>query len=81
MITADHGDLLAEYHAGGIFNGALVGPRRATAGGVLEVGSQIGCGIDMSTSNGVTLTGSRRYDAVAWVFERGRHGSPLPDRR
>ena len=26
--------------------------------GTLEVGYQIGCGIDMSTSNGVTLSGS-----------------------
>ena len=25
---------------------------------MLEVGYQIGCGIDMSTSNGVTLTGT-----------------------
>ena len=30
----------------------------AVAGGTLEVGYQIGCGIDMSTSNGVSLTGT-----------------------
>jgi hypothetical protein len=48
-----------EYSAGGVFNGSLVPPESASAPrGVLEVGYQIGCGIDMSTSNGVTLTGS-----------------------
>ena len=48
-----------EYSAGGVFNGSLVPPDSASAPrGVLEVGYQIGCGIDMSTSNGVTLTGS-----------------------
>lgn len=47
-----------EYTAGGVFNGALVAPNGESPRGVLEVGYQIGCGIDMSTSNGVTLTGS-----------------------
>jgi hypothetical protein len=48
-----------EYQVGGIFNGSLSGPEEdGTPEGTLEVGYQIGCGIDMSTSNGVTLTGS-----------------------
>ncbi|OBG99771.1 MspA family porin [Mycobacterium sp. E3247] len=45
-----------EYLARGTFLGSLDGidqPR-----GTLEVGYEIGCGIDMSTSNGVTIAGS-----------------------
>jgi len=46
-----------EYLASGTFNGALSGP--GDSRGTLEVGYEIGCGIDMSTSGpGVTLTGS-----------------------
>jgi hypothetical protein len=45
-----------EYLASGTFTGSLVGPEEPR--GVLEVGYEIGCGIDMSTSNGVTLAGS-----------------------
>ena len=45
-----------EYVVGGTFIGALSGPEEAR--GVLEVGYDIGCGIDMSTSNGVSLTGT-----------------------
>lgn len=48
-----------DYIVGGTFNGALSGPEEAELPhGILEVGYQVGCGIDMSTSNGVTLTGS-----------------------
>jgi hypothetical protein len=49
-----------EYEVGGIYNGLLVGPDEDVDGaqGTLEVGYQIGCGIDMSTSNGVSLTGT-----------------------
>ncbi|MFG1932336.1 MspA family porin [Mycobacterium sp. NPDC048908] len=48
-----------EYQVGGIYSGSLSGPEEADPPeGTLEVGYQIGCGIDMSTSNGVTLTGS-----------------------
>jgi len=49
-----------EYEVGGIYNGSLVGPEEDEEGaqGTLEVGYQIGCGIDMSTSNGVSLTGT-----------------------
>lgn len=48
-----------EYEVGGTYNGSLAGPEESEPPqGTLEVGYQIGCGIDMSTSNGVTLTGS-----------------------
>jgi hypothetical protein len=49
-----------EYEVGGLYNGSLTGPEGSdeTPGGTLEVGYQIGCGIDMSTSNGVSLTGT-----------------------
>ncbi len=46
-----------EYTVSGVFNGALDGPSDLPKG-VFEVGYQIGCGIDMSTSNGVALTGT-----------------------
>jgi hypothetical protein len=45
-----------EYLASGIFVGSLIGPEQPR--GELEVGYEIGCGIDMSTSNGVTMAGS-----------------------
>jgi hypothetical protein len=45
-----------EYLASGTFTGLLYGPEEPR--GVLEVGYEIGCGIDMSTSNGVTMAGS-----------------------
>jgi MspA len=44
-----------EYLASGTFIGSLAGPEEPR--GVLEVGYEIGCGIDMSTSNGVTMAG------------------------
>jgi hypothetical protein len=46
-----------EYTVSGVFNGALDGPGDLPKG-VFEVGYQIGCGIDMSTSNGVALGGT-----------------------
>jgi len=45
-----------EYISSGIFVGSLIGPEQPR--GVLEVGYEIGCGIDMSTSNGVEIGGS-----------------------
>jgi hypothetical protein len=45
-----------DYIVGGTFIGSLNGP--GDARGILEVGYDIGCGIDMSTSNGVTLAGT-----------------------
>ncbi|ODQ93287.1 MspA protein [Mycolicibacterium holsaticum] len=48
-----------EYVVGGTYTGKLSGPDDGTAPtGTLEVGYEIGCGIDMSTSNGVSLTGT-----------------------
>ncbi|UXA09288.1 MspA family porin [Mycobacterium sp. SMC-2] len=44
-----------EYISSGIFAGSLRGSEEPH--GVLEVGYQIGCGIDMSTSNGVIMEG------------------------
>ena len=46
-----------EYVVGGVFTGSVAGTGD-TPSGVFEVGYQIGCGIDMSTSNGVSLTGT-----------------------
>jgi hypothetical protein len=47
-----------EYAVGATINGALSGPGEEEPEGILEVGYEIGCGIDMSTSNGVSLTGT-----------------------
>jgi hypothetical protein len=48
-----------EYEVGGLFNAKMEGPDEADAPeGTFEVGYQIGCGIDMSTSNGVVMSGS-----------------------
>ena len=47
-----------EYAVGGVFNGSLQGSDGAIPKGVFEAGYQIGCGIDMSTSNGVSMTGT-----------------------
>lgn len=43
-----------EYLSSGVFVASLSGPEPPH--GVLEVGYEIGCGIDMSTANGVTQT-------------------------
>ena len=45
-----------DYVVGGTFIASLSGPDEGR--GILEVGYDIGCGIDMSTSNGVTLAGT-----------------------
>lgn len=48
-----------EYEVGGLFNASMSGPEEdEPPHGTLEVGYQIGCGIDMSTSNGVVMSGS-----------------------
>jgi MspA len=49
-----------EYEVGGTYSGSLSEPDDGgeLPEGTLEVGYQIGCGIDMSTSNGVSLTGT-----------------------
>jgi hypothetical protein len=47
-----------EYVVGGTFTGLVSGNGRTQlTGGVLEVGYQIGCGIDMTGGNGVELQG------------------------
>lgn len=68
-----------DYEANGVFVGSLRGPDGAQPPhGVLEVGYQIGCGIDMSTSQGVTLT-----DSAGLTPSVGLGGidvvSPLPE--
>ena len=47
-----------EYQVSGTFIGSLKGPGGGPAKGVLEVGYQIGCGIDMTTGNGVIVSGN-----------------------
>ncbi|MCG7608845.1 MULTISPECIES: MspA family porin [Mycobacterium] len=48
-----------EYVVGGTYRGSMTGPDSGEdLRGTLEAGYQIGCGIDMSTSNGVALTGT-----------------------
>jgi hypothetical protein len=57
-----------EYEVSGVFNGKLAGGDGETPGGVFEVGYQIGCGIDMSTSNGVSLTGTAGLNpSIAYI--------------
>jgi hypothetical protein len=69
-----------EYEVGGIYNGSLVGPEDGSEGaqGTLEVGYQIGCGIDMSTSNGVSLTGTMGLNPSIGVIGTDII-SPLPE--
>jgi MspA len=67
------------YVVGGTFTGSLTGPEEdEPPHGILEVGYQIGCGIDMSTSQGVTLAGT-----AGATSSLGLGGvdfpSPLPD--
>ena len=54
-----------EYEVGGTFTASLKDPSGAAAPaqGVLEVGYQIGCGIDMSTGSGALLGGSAGANA------------------
>jgi hypothetical protein len=69
-----------EYEVGGIYDGSLVGPEESDEGaeGTLEVGYQIGCGIDMSTSNGVSLTGTMGLNPSIGVVGTDII-SPLPE--
>jgi hypothetical protein len=59
-----------EYVVGGTYNGSLVGPEDEDEEpeGTLEVGYEIGCGIDMSTSNGVSLTGTAGVNSSIGLF-------------
>ena len=67
-----------EYQVSGTFIGSLKGPGGGPAKGVLEVGYQIGCGIDMSTSNGVSLTGTAGINPSIGYFGFDFPGT-LPD--
>jgi hypothetical protein len=66
-----------EYVAGGVFNGSVKGSEE-TPEGVFEVGYQIGCGIDMSTSAGVLLSGSAGINPSITYFGFDFLGT-LPD--
>ncbi|ULE35756.1 MspA family porin [Mycobacterium sp. IDR2000157661] len=58
-----------EYVVGGTYTGAMSGPGEGTPPeGTLEVGYEIGCGIDMSTSNGVALTGTAGINPSIGLF-------------
>ncbi len=68
------------YEVGGVYVGLLNGPPGSEPPrGVLEVGYQIGCGIDMSTSQGVNDARHRGPYPFhrAWRNRLCRH--PLPD--
>jgi hypothetical protein len=54
--ASESGNVVARRHVSLLTTGSLIGPEEPR--GLLEVGYEIGCGIDMSTSNGVTLAGS-----------------------
>lgn len=66
-----------EYIVSGTFNGSLDGSGDSPKG-VFEVGYQIGCGIDMSTSNGVSLTGTAGINPSISYFGADFSGV-LPD--
>ncbi len=59
-----------EYEVSGTFNGSLRDPSGAPAPGkgILEVGYQIGCGIDMTTGSGALLGGSAGANAGLTTF-------------
>ncbi|QRY51000.1 MspA family porin [Mycolicibacterium septicum] len=57
-----------EYVVGGTYRGAMSGPDGGDPRGTLEAGYQIGCGIDMSTSNGVSLTGTAGLNSSIGVL-------------
>lgn len=68
-----------EYVVGGTYTGSLEGPGDGEEpGGTIEVGYQIGCGIDMSTSNGVSLTGTVGLSPSLGILGT-EVVSPLPD--
>ncbi|WP_396883238.1 MspA family porin [Mycobacterium sp. SMC-4] len=68
-----------EYVVGGTYTGSVTGPGTGDApSGTLEVGYEIGCGIDMSTSNGVSLTGTAGVNSSLGLFGTD-FISPLPD--
>ncbi len=65
-----------EYLSSGIFGASLTGPE--TPRGVLEVGYEIGCGIDQSTSNGfVMANGSAVSPSLAAQLPLGPGEPPI----
>lgn len=68
-----------EYEVGGTYTASMTGPAEdEPPRGVLEVGYQIGCGIDMSTSNGVALTGTAGISPSIGILGIDLIG-PFPD--
>ncbi|CAN5804887.1 MspA family porin [soil metagenome] len=68
-----------EYEVGGTFNGSMSGPGESEPPhGTLEVGYQIGCGIDMSTSNGVSLGGTAGINSSLGILGTDVI-TPVPD--
>jgi hypothetical protein len=68
-----------EYVVGGTYSGSLTGPDEGEPPeGTLEVGYEIGCGIDMSTSNGVSLTGTAGMNPSIGLIGTD-FVSPFPD--
>jgi MspA len=68
-----------EYIVGGTYNGLLTGPGDSKEPhGTFEVGYQIGCGIDMSTSNGVSLTGTAGLNSSIGIIGTDII-SPMPE--
>jgi hypothetical protein len=67
-----------EYVVGGVFRGSITGS--AAPKGVLEVGYQIGCGIDMGTGPGVLLGANLGANASVGVigFEGAEGVSLIP---
>ena len=68
-----------EYQVSGTFIGSLKSPGGGPAKGVLEVGYQIGCGIEMTTGNGVIVSGNMGGAAGLGVgFIPGRGDLEIP---
>ncbi|WKG01892.1 MspA family porin [Mycolicibacterium sp. HK-90] len=68
-----------EYVVGGTYRGTMSGPDGGDKpGGTLEAGYQIGCGIDMSTSNGVALTGTAGLNSSIGILGTDM-ASPWPE--
>ena len=65
-----------EYVVGGVFTGSITGS--AAPEGNFEVGYQIGCGIDMSTSGGVLVGGNAQVALGSDALLGGVGGFILP---
>ena len=65
-----------EYVVGGVFTGSITGS--AAPEGIFEVGYQIGCGIDMSTSGGVLIGGNVQASLGSDALLGGVGGFILP---